>query len=1116
MAGRVRQPIDERAFTAYLSSHVPEIKTPIELKQFGFGQSNPTYQITAADGQRFVMRKKPPGKLLSKTAHKVEREYRIMHALEKTDVPVPRTYCLCEDESVIGTPFYIMEFLDGRIIEDFTLPGVAPEVRREMWRQAVLTLAKLHAVDFREVGLESFGKGSGFYNRQIKTWITICASQSKAVDVETKEPVGQLPHFDETVAFFRDEKWQPRDRATLVHGDFKIDNLVFHKTEPRVIGILDWEMSTVGHPLSDICNFLTNFFTAKHAGATPNDTSGFLPGRTPGLPQPDDILAWYSEEAGYNPSPDMGWGMAFNIWRLAAVCQGIAARYAVRQASSEKAKNYVVTQKPLARCAWSLAKEWQIYKFNPLTLIATHRDGLAREISQPPCAAMSTRRRIQLVQPDERQPLLTRRDSDRVEGAEGGSDPLYSCRTDPHSHLPVYTNIHRIRRDIISVVEDYLSLAQLTDVRINVTVVRPLVDKFYELDDISIVYCLLVNRAQFLEEQASLTNRQNVNWTRATLCELIATRILRRFNEDYEGSEGLILLSHILVAGFEPFQNAPPQIREEASRNTSWSQRTLPSLEVAILTESKHFLSSTTCQKIVTAIYEGRIIYTPSTFWDIIPDHYKQKPISLYDPRESPLLNQYRLIVPRTRSFLESIQFTILLTLYVCIMIMKRKDEVTFLEVCFAVYAFGWGLDQFATILAHGWNVYTQNLWSFLDVAFILIYSIYMVLRLRGQSTGDLGTAEQAFDVLALGAPVVIPRLAFTLLSDNLIFLSLRSMMADFFALTALSAWCFFGFLLSLLWLGENAHSITKISSWMIYIWFGLDGVGIERSSEFHRFLGPSLMIAFAFLGNTLFLTILVSMLSNTFSNISSNAVAEMQFRRAVLTLEGVKADAVFAYQPPFNILAVFLFLPLKFVVSPRWFHKIHVATVKFINLPVLLLIAVYERRLLWSSHRGNGRTQKSFWQRWHLSASTNLRGVFQIPPPEDIFEDIAVDDELTRHLIRRQFMRQTSSANESRKAPQTPSRRDSMFPGIRKRLRGSFAETEEFDGVSARLDSMEKSMMRLEGLVFRLLEREGTAVAENEGLEGSSDNSMLNGESAGFTAEPSFYGATQSGDVSD
>ena len=220
----------------------------------------------------------------------------------------------------------------------------------------------------------------------------------------------------------------------------------------------------------------------------------------------------------------------------------------------------------------------------------------------------------------------------------------------------------------------------------------------------SLVYCLLVNRANFLAEQVHLTNRQNVNWTRATLCELIATRILRRFSEDHLGNDGLLLLAHVLVAGFEPFQNAPEHIREQASHNTSWSyQRTLPSLEVAILTESKHFLSSTTCQKVVNAIYEGRIVYTPSTIWDIIPDHYKLRPISLYDPRDSPLLNQYRLIVPRTRNILESIQFAILLALYVSVMVARDKWEFTWLEAAFAVYAFGWGLDQFATILQHGW-----------------------------------------------------------------------------------------------------------------------------------------------------------------------------------------------------------------------------------------------------------------------------------------------------------------------------------------------------------------------------------------------------------------------------
>lgn len=329
------------------------------------------------------MRKKPPGKLLSKTAHKVEREYRIMHALENTGVAVPKTYGLCEDESVIGTPFYIMEFLDGRIFEDFTMPGVTADERTAMWREAIRTLARLHAVDYKKQGLESFGKPSGFYNRQIQTWITICNSQAKAVDVETKEPVGQLPHFEETVRFFKNQRLQPKDRTTLVHGDFKIDNLVFHKTEPRVIGILEyassphptyvsnysgeqitdstggnsWEMSTVGHPLSDVCNFLTNFFSAKHVGATPYDASGFLPGATPGLPQPDQIVAWYREEAPWDPEPDLGWGMAFNIWRLAAVCQGIAARYAARQASSEKAKNHAVTRTPMAQFAWKLAQE---------------------------------------------------------------------------------------------------------------------------------------------------------------------------------------------------------------------------------------------------------------------------------------------------------------------------------------------------------------------------------------------------------------------------------------------------------------------------------------------------------------------------------------------------------------------------------------------------------------------------------------------------------------------------------------------------------------------------------------------------------------------------------------
>jgi hypothetical protein len=259
-------------------------------------------------------------------------------------------------------------------------------------------------------------------------------------------------------------------------------------------------------------------------------------------------------------------------------------------------------------------------------------------------------------------------------------------------------------------------------------------------------------------------------------------------------------------------------------------------------------------------------------------------------------------------------------------------------------------------------------------------------------------------------------------------------------------------------------------------------------------------MIAFAFLGNTLFLTLLVSMLSNTFSNISTNATAEMQFRRSVLTLEGVKADAVFAYQPPFNILAVFLFVPLKFIVSPRWFHKIHVATVKFINLPVLLIIAIAERRLLLPKRiSGVEVPEKKFWQKWHLSADYSLRAVFDTPPPEDVFEDIAVDDEMTHHLIRRQFTR-TNTMDSIKKA----TRRDSIFPGIRKKLRGSFAEGDDYEGMGARLDDMEKAMARMEVMLSRLLPETEASEAGEAGDDDLSDDRQ------GFSTEPSYHGTTQ------
>ncbi|EHL00859.1 putative Acyl-CoA dehydrogenase family member 10 [Glarea lozoyensis 74030] len=320
MAGTVRQPIDIQSLEKYITANVPEIKCPIDVKQFGFGQSNPTYQLTASNGTKYVMRKKPPGKLVSKTAHQVEREYRIIHALEKTDVPVPKAYCLCEDTEVVGTAFYIMEFLDGRIIEDPTMPDVSPAERTEMWHDAIRTLAKLHRINPKDVGLETYGKPNGFYDRQIKTFTTIEKAQAETRDVDTKEPVGQMPHIDEILDFFRDKKLQPKDRGNPIHGDYKIDNLVFHKTEPRVIGILD--------------------------------LPAFSPGATPGLPTQHDLVKWYAEVAGWDPTPELTWGVAFGFFRATCIYQGIAARWAVRQASSAKARDNAQQRHPMGKLAW--------------------------------------------------------------------------------------------------------------------------------------------------------------------------------------------------------------------------------------------------------------------------------------------------------------------------------------------------------------------------------------------------------------------------------------------------------------------------------------------------------------------------------------------------------------------------------------------------------------------------------------------------------------------------------------------------------------------------------------------------------------------------------------------
>lgn len=618
------------------------------------------------------------------------------------------------------------------------------------------------------------------------------------------------------------------------------------------------------------------------------------------------------------------------------------------------------------------------------------------------------------------------------------------------------------------------------------------------------------------------------------LCEIIASRILRRFDEDHAGPAGLLLLSNILVAGFWPFQNAPTDAMETHHNLAKWSRvkqdtsnRKSTALEIAIISNSKIFLSSTPCQKVVEAIYQGRVVYTPTSYMDLLPDYYKRRPITLYDPRARPLLNQYRLIVPRTRNVMELASFVILLALYIAVMDERDPTRISGLELTFCIFAWGWVLDQFASMVEHGWTVYTQNLWAFLDVIFLLIFVTYFGVRMHAHQTDDEEKGRLAFHILASGAPVLIPRLAFNLLSENMLFVSLRAMMSNFSVLSLLAVWCFGGFLLALNWMGNGVHGPLLISKWMLYVWFGLDGTGVGKSVEFHWLLGPVLMVTFAFLGNTLYLTILVSMLSHTFSKIVTNATAEIQFRRAVLTFECVKADAIFAFFPPFNIPALLILLPVKLFLSPRWFHKVVVTAVRILNAPILLALGLYERRALWSEERARQRRaahatsnpqspaavqarlerrKPKRWPTWDMNnfnVHADIQEVFETEPepgPDEDHDEGMDEQDMTQtaDVDTPAVERSGSSYFGSQAGPSAASasdtkpakrRRDSMalapFSEVTEHLHALLSDYQDMQGNGSRIEQVEEGLKRVEDKLDKLINSLTTkAGAGEEGTE--------------------------------
>jgi len=329
---------DVERFAAWLRATVQPSAAEVQVAQFKGGQSNPTYLITAGQ-TRYVLRRKPPGKLLP-SAHAVEREYRVISALAGSDVPVPRTFALCEDETVIGTAFYLMDYVAGRVFWDPQLPGMNPAERRAIHEEINRVIAALHSVDPVAVGLGDFGKTGEYISRQVARW----SKQYVASETE------KIEAMDNLIAWLPDNI--PAGGETrIVHGDYRIDNVIFHPTEPRVVAVLDWELSTLGHPLADFAYhcMVWRIPPGVFRGLAGADFTGL------GIPTEREYLDLYCRRTGRASIPERDWEyyIAYNLFRIAAIAQGVMARALQGNASSAEAMQTGRAARPLAELAWS-------------------------------------------------------------------------------------------------------------------------------------------------------------------------------------------------------------------------------------------------------------------------------------------------------------------------------------------------------------------------------------------------------------------------------------------------------------------------------------------------------------------------------------------------------------------------------------------------------------------------------------------------------------------------------------------------------------------------------------------------------------------------------------------
>ena len=327
----------------YLSEHVEGFEGPLSIRQFKGGQSNPTYQLITPK-RKYVLRRKPPGKLLP-SAHAVDREYRIIKALYPTGFPVPKPYVLCTDESIAGTMFYVMECVEGRVIWEPLLPGLDPKQRFAIYDAMNETLANLHQTDYVTLGLEDFGKPGSYFARQISRWgKQYVASETESVPAMNKLMEWLPAHIP------------PGERSSIVHGDYRLDNMILHPTEPRVLAVLDWEISTIGDPLADFTYHIMQW--RMPSGGTGGGTSSLLDQdlKSLGIPSESEYIAMYCKRTGRTGIDNLDFYFAYNFFRIAGILQGIVGRVRDGTAASAHAAQTAANVRPLAELGWEYAK----------------------------------------------------------------------------------------------------------------------------------------------------------------------------------------------------------------------------------------------------------------------------------------------------------------------------------------------------------------------------------------------------------------------------------------------------------------------------------------------------------------------------------------------------------------------------------------------------------------------------------------------------------------------------------------------------------------------------------------------------------------------------------------